>query len=314
MVCYLCSDSLNVCQHCGDKYIPDAECPCGNDRLIHNYNYKPRFKFYTKPSEPRDYRTQFLGLEFEVLCPDRVIRDRNVRRVYDNQWLYVVHDGSIGDFNFEAVTMPMTRKFFYEEAREAIGDQLNRWRASGCSSWESGTCGFHIHLSKNSFYSTHLFKLLKLWLQNPQFSIDLAQRTQDNWFDEYSSFQLYDNRTRDIVGRAKGNNPVRPTVRPRGGYPAGRYSAINTTSAKTVEWRLFKGSLRLPVVEKNIEAVLASYDYTFRTSLGSTNVPAFMGFVEANHSRYPNLYRFLRAIGYIGGERIPSILAEYRGD
>jgi hypothetical protein len=88
----------------------------------------------------------------------------------------------------------------------------------------------------------------------------------------------------------------------KGDYDPERYSAVNLTNWKTIEVRMFRGSLHEPRVRAALEFVNANFEYT--KSLTSYDViqnnamswHMFTNWVESRYDQYPNLMIYLNKI------------------
>ena len=102
---------------------------------------------------------------------------------------------------------------------------------SGVSSWRSGRCGQHVHLSRNHFSE----------LQIAKYSFFLNHRNTRYFIDE-------------IAGRKRSDyaryNPK--TAMKKCQFNESRYAALNTSNTATIEVRIFRGTLSTHAVA-NIE-------------------------------------------------------------
>ena len=117
----------------------------------------------------------------------------------------------------------------------------------GYRSHQANTCGLHIHVSRNSFGSTEaeqdaaigrvLFFVEKHWAELLKFS----RRTQsqlNRWAGRYG----YKDRPKDMLEHAKKG-------------PFGRYACINLTNTNTIEFRIFRGTLKLNTLIATLQLV-----------------------------------------------------------
>ncbi len=113
------------------------------DEIIHDYYYKPEPIFYG--DGPR-----YLGVELELddggeneFCASKLLDIANAQKEH----MYIKHDGSLDD-GFECVTHPMTLDYHINQMPwRAI---LNKAVAKGYLSHQAGTCGLHVHISRNA--------------------------------------------------------------------------------------------------------------------------------------------------------------------
>ena len=148
--------------------------------------------------------------------------------------LYCKHDGSLSD-GFELVTHPMTLHYHTEQMPwEKL---LRRAVEMGYTSHQAGTCGLHVHVSRAAFGSTEaeqdaaIARVLYFFEKNWEELLKFSRRTQrqlDRWAARYG----YKEQPRDILEHAKK------------GCHAGRYTCVNLQNRSTIEFRIFRGTLK----------------------------------------------------------------------
>ena len=248
-LCQDCCDAhYTVCCRCGtlisnsaayyrdsdedDEYPYCLTCfhTLSHDRAIHDYYYKPEPIFYGEG--PR-----FFGVELEV---DEAGEDsENARALLElaNQrqpLLYIKHDGSL-DEGFELVTHPMSLDAqLHTMPWQAICKEAV---AIGYRSHRAGTCGLHVHVSRTAFGTSEreqdaaiarvLYFFEKHWEELLKFSRRTRQQLE-RWASRYG----YQEHPMEILDFAKK------------GYHGGRYTCVNLQNTDTVEFRMFRGTLK----------------------------------------------------------------------
>lgn len=277
-VCLGCYENYQrACEDCEAEYWGSHDCYCEDeqDEHVHNYSYKPRPFFFGQG----DY---YLGIELEVECNGN---NRNEGAEYIKDALggrvYLKEDGSLND-GFEIVSHPHTLQEFSTNFDWSVLDWLRR---DGYRSWNTDTCGLHVHVSRTAFgkltthhdlqkIQAHELRFMKLIYDNQRQVERIAGRTNNH----YASFM---DKGR-LVHKVKSNTQSN-----------GRYSAINTENPLTLEVRVFKGSLRKYRVMSAIEFVVASVEYTRNLKITGTNQALswlqFTAYVAQNVEQYPNL-------------------------
>lgn len=198
---------------------------------IKNYYYKPVPIFYG--TGPR-----FFGVELEI--DEGGEFDANAKKLLElvnsqgEERLYCKHDGSLED-GFELVTHPMSLAYHHQEMPWA--ELLKEAVSMGYLSHQTSTCGLHVHVSRNAFGSTQeeqdaaiarvLYFFEKHWEELLKFS-RRSQRQLDQWASRYG----YKDQPREILDHAKK------------GCHAGRYTCVNLTNYETIEFRIFRGTLK----------------------------------------------------------------------
>ena len=280
---YNCNDCGVACWDGGDHYCEDDD---DDEALIHNYSYRPSPFFFGEGK-------YHFGFELEV-------ESRGSGR-YDGAQIaqntlgahaYLKDDGSLSD-GFEIVTHPHTLEKYHTDFN---WDVLQKLQSQGYRSWNTRTCGLHVHVSRTAFgdgrdawsynitagtrsqiilkKQSHELRFMKLIYDNQRQVERIAGRSNNN----YATFQDKGN----LVRKVKDGYQV-----------SGRYSAINTENDATIEVRVFKGSLRKERVLSALEFVHAAVEYTRDIKVSTKNHALswlkFTGYVSANAEMYPNL-------------------------
>lgn len=214
-----------------------------------------------------------LGVELEVECPNddaegvaQLIHDR-----YDEQIL-LKEDGSLNN-GFELVT----GRYSLDEQQQ-LWPKLARLAAqSGARSWKHSTTGLHVHLSRRAFTPLSLSKFV-LFFNAP----DTQQMLRIVAGRSESSYAKVQHKK---IGTAHRNTQE-------------RYQAVNLCNSRTVEVRIFKGTLDALHILADIELCHAAWAYTLDCSIAEAESwPAFWNFVLRNKKPYARLIEFLNRKG-----------------
>ena len=289
--CYWCED-------CDESYTNDNSCDCrdnDNDRCcrayrnsgtIHDYSCKPSpmFKGTSK-------HNMYLGFELET-----EVQSLDTGAMYASSNLdgvaYLKHDGSIGN-GFEIVTHPHTHQQ-YRDNSKLLWDTIDRLRTDyGARSWDTDTCGLHIHLSRKGFSSgAHLHRFIALVYHNaPQMMKLAGRKTRFARFNDVYTFDEYDRPVFSI--KHKVGHPNR--------FMSERYSAVNTQNEHTIELRFFRGTMNTSGVLSALDLAQAMVEYTRELRLDDVKLGAlswdwFADYVVSNNGLYPDLYSRLDKI------------------
>lgn len=252
-LCQHCFDQQHThCALCGvqtdydDCLYHDGQPYCQNcyrlvEKGIHDYYYKPAPIFYGQG--PR-----YFGVELEI--DNGGESASNARRLISvvnrsEPLIYCKHDGSLDD-GFEIVTHPMSLEFhqrsmpWEDVVREAV--------SMGYTSHQAFTCGLHVHVSRDAFGCSEaeqdaciarvLYFFERFWEELLRFSRRTA-RQLDRWAARYG----YKDRPGDILDHAKKH------------MPNGRYACVNLTNDETIEFRIFRGTLKLNTLIATLQLV-----------------------------------------------------------
>lgn len=288
--CEYCYDNnVYTCSDCDSEYWDgdDHDCSESYGGLIHDYGYKPRPFFFGKNDKERI----FMGFELEVEVIDGSMRE-HAEQVIDSlgEHVYLKHDGSLEN-GFEIVTHPHTLDSY---RKEFAFESFRKFRREGLRSWNTSTCGLHVHVSRSAFGSSpydnrtrsdiiksrqlHELRFIKLIYDNERQVCRLAGRTSNS----YANFQDKGNLTNKVI---------------HGNDVGGRHAAVNTYNESTLEVRIFKGSLHEKRVLMALEFVHSAVEYTRDLKVNGKNKAlswlAFSGYVHANQEQYPHLHEMM---------------------
>lgn len=268
-LCTPCYDSGWDCDDCGYTMYEDGEHECyrEDDSLIYEYSYKPTPQFY-------GYADYYFGFELEVEDERGWGCENGAELVINSldKRVYLKRDGSLNN-GFEIVSHPHS----FDEIKKLDLSFMNRLRAKGFRSWDTSTCGIHVHVSRTAFRKNgkhdeaHELRFQKL---------------------------IYDNGTqvRAIAGRsssfARFNDKGRLVPKVKLGQTADRYEAINSQNDHTLEVRVFRGSLKPNRLLSAIEFVHSAVEYTRNMKINPKDTQLgwirFMGYVLDNKDKYEN--------------------------
>ena len=218
--CYEEGSDYAYCQSCYEKLEESA---------IKSYNYKPEPVFYGSG-------VLFMGVELEI---DNGGEDNfNAEKLLTvaNRYaehIYCKHDGSINN-GFEMVSHPMTLDYHTNEMNWL--DIFEKAVSMDYRSHQTGTCGLHIHVNRSAFGETDeqredvisriVYFVENHWNELLRFS----RRTEANinrWANRYGISTT----AKDTYKNAKEKH-------------LGRYVAVNLENYNTIEFRIFRGTLR----------------------------------------------------------------------
>jgi len=271
--CNNCEDIFNqndliYDEHSSCYYCEDCFDSLGINCLA-SYNYKPKPVFYKLPSETTNL---FFGIELEIECEGND-RQSAIENLPD--FVFAKEDGSLDD-GMEIVTHPCSWNWL--QGNKSKFEPIFELSKRGFRSYDTTTCGIHIHLSKKAFGTLHLLKFLRFFYENPAFILLISQRRESK-FNEWCTIDG-DDENITYKAKIKGNKK--------------RYTAVNLQNYDTVEIRIFRGTLNPQGFWKDLEFAKAVYDYTFNVSLRDVNVTEFCKFVVENKKEYKHLENFLR--------------------
>ena len=221
------------CYYCYDCYYRIRR-----NASIHEYGYKPEPIFYGDSN-------RYFGVELEIDgagkdddYADELLEIANE----DDEHIYIKSDSSLDD-GMEIVTYPMTLDYHKDFCWEKI---MRHAVFLGYRSHQTSTCGLHIHVNRDSFgldrdeqdevIGRILYFVEHHWNEMLKFS-RRSEYTMNRWAARYG----YENSPKAIMDKAKKNY--------------GRYVAVNLCNYHTIEFRLFRGTLKHNTLIATLELV-----------------------------------------------------------
>jgi len=252
-LCEACSEEYGECAGCGDliasesAYYTDFDGPfclhCfeareeqdedGDDydgEVIHRYHCGHRLQF-------RGDGPLYFGVELEVQTPSNQATYVAERIGVQGDW-YFEHDGSVYP-GFELITYPCSleyhkTQFPWENITATARTHGGRSHDATCS------CGLHVHVTRSAIEQMGRDTIAKVvYFLNAQPAMAEAVARRASSYGEV--------RKKSSVGMATSEN-------------YGRYNAVNIENSRTIEFRLYKGTL----VHTTILATLEFTDAVIR--------------------------------------------------
>lgn len=179
-----------------------------------------------------------------------------------------------GAAGIEIVTRPATIQRQY-----MLWDKFLRRKPKGLISWDSENCGMHVHVSREGLSEQTIARCVCFVnaLANKKFIFVIAGR-KDNTYTQYKQ----------------------KTIEEASRYSGQRHEAVNLSNEQTIEFRMFKGTLKRESVFKNIEFCDAVLDFVSQegmTLAQSMSRAAFVRFIR-KANKWPHLLGFIMARWY----------------
>lgn len=251
-LCYHCyNNHYTRCEECDsiihndDAYEYDDGYFCHEcyqrirkNAAIHEYSYKPEPIFYGDSN-------RYFGVELEIDGAGK--DDEYAKELLDianmrEEHIYIKTDGSLDD-GMEIVSHPMSIEYHKDFCWEDI---MHHAVGLGYRSHQTSTCGLHVHVNRDSLgknreeqdevISRILYFVEHHWNEMLKFS-RRSEYAMNRWAARYG----YENSPKAIMDKAKKNY--------------GRYVAVNLCNYHTIEFRLFRGTLKYNTLIATLELV-----------------------------------------------------------
>ncbi len=293
--CESCAENYSTCYECGTLLSQDNQCwdeDSGNiycehhmpsdredededNEYIHDYGYKPRPIFHGNPSQIH------YGVELEVTCDPDTAED-TLDLFGGESHVYLKQDSSIQGGGYEIVTHPHTLA-----AHRKLWEPFNAFARN--HAFKANSNGMHVHIERAKLTPFRIAVLQRFINQdaNRRFIHAIAQRDPSQW-----------GACKSELAKMSSHGDGK------------RYSALNLENSKTVEIRIFRGTIRKSEFFKNLEFCDALVNWSVDRSHKETTVSDFTSYVRANRKAYTYLDAFLVESKYLPALKTDTRKAE----
>lgn len=286
-VCRSCrDDDYAHCDRCNmlfhyDRMNGDYCDECSGDEdddRIHEYSYTPIYNFRETYADRAEHKLYFgFELEIEVAASISDACDE----VDGFSYLYMKSDSSIRR-GFEIVSHPGTLNFWHQEEK-AIAPLLAKLKTLGCNAEPQG---LHVHISRGLMQESHRIRFQSFFDANRELLPKVARRSECG-YSKHKDLSHCD-------WKNAANSPD-------------RYQAVNWLNARTVEIRMFRGTLEINEFMASVEFCHAVYQFTknqvsLATIANGDSWNPFCDFVR-HDKRYPALNAYLVEREVMGGRQ-----------
>jgi len=297
-VCECCKDNNYRWSDYHDCYVDDDYADeNGEPEYQHIGEYHTSSENLGHIPSKYDSRTPavLLGLELEMEISSGYSMDMRAGELLENVgdydgYTYALceQDGSL-DNGFEMVTA--------YTGLDVHKEQLQFFKESfaGAKSHNTSTCGLHIHICKADMSTLHACKMVFFIndADNQKLVYALARR------DSSSYSKIHDKKSdkhwlKDAMQagkRVEDNNKLQKRYQLRN-LNSDRYEALNFKNDKTIEFRLFKGTLKYQTIMACLEFTFATWHFCKDASQTQLTTAEFLKFICRAENRCDT--RFLR--------------------
>lgn len=258
-ICDGCSDHWHICEDCGrlihddDTYYvgdnwdyPYCENCIGDhtrSEYIHDYGYKPHPVIRRRKGESELVLT--FGAELEIdgagECGEAA---KEVTEGADDR-VYCKHDGSLDD-GFEIVTHPGSLAHHMYEMRWSNICRIAK--NLGYKSHDAGTCGLHVHVGRAQLGATAIDRgntiaNVIILMARLREEVTLFSRRTERQLMDWAEMPRLNWDVCDEVLRDDALDTIHH----------GRYQAVNLQNDSTIEFRVFRGSLKRDTIVASIQ-------------------------------------------------------------
>ena len=208
-----------------------------------------------------------------------------------NDFTVYENDGSLNS-GFEIITVPFDDKYYEAEGKELLINMLDLLIENKFKSHDTSTCGYHIHVGRHGLgknYGERLNTIMNINLICEYFKeeLTLLSRRKESQLNRWSKFLTSGinkaNLTTDKVEELVKNNKQ-------------RYSAINLNNEPTIEFRIFRGTLKKETFLATLELVHNICKYSIENDVIYNNDLDFYTIATYEKNEYIKDYLELKGI------------------
>jgi hypothetical protein len=299
-VCNSCLEDNYTYSDRQDRYISNSDYEDEQDedsnpeyQHIGSYHSSKRNLGHIPSSYDMRSPRVLLGLELEIEVSDDYCKDTRAKVLLDGMSDYkdedgirhtyclMEEDGSL-DNGFEMVTAYTGLDVHKAQL------QYFKNRTAGLTSHDTSTCGLHVHVCKSSMTTLHAAKMV-LFINDPD-NIGLVKaiaRRSDASYSKIKNKKDDKHWLKDSVHSSKDKDEQIRRIN------SDRYEALNFKNDRTIEFRLFKGTLKYETMIACLEFSFACWHFTASASASELTTSKFLDFICMPENRKDT--RFLRA-------------------
>lgn len=265
------------CYECGNIYDydhfeegDDGEYYCEScinnhqSQIVHTYHNGPDFVFHTSYKDEDDYGEckKYIGTEVETEKGDYEERkDFTYEFGEEEEYIYQMKDGSLDSDGIECITMPMSYNFWKEYDFEGWMQGLVE---RGARAHDTENCGLHVHLSRewindggkyDEYQLAIVGRIRQFISDNAEVIKRFARRGEERWCAYSKPFSD----KKELEGLS--TDEVNKKFAEKANDVTDRYQALNNKNSKTIEFRIFKGTLNPETYRASVEFCLRLVDY-----------------------------------------------------
>lgn len=266
-----------------DIYVHEAYAPPSRTmRRYHTAKSSEAYRFVHSDWSTRNNR--FFGIELEVECrkgnpgehADKLNDALNNGKLGER--CFFEEDGSLSH-GFEIITQPMGLDSHYQFWEWLTDKNLTR----DLRSHDTSTCGLHIHINRDNIKDLQINKMC-VFVHSPD-NRNLVKAIARRYAVGYAS--IHDKKLGTAHHASRGD---------------ARYEAVNITNHRTIEMRMFKGTLKHESMLAAIEFTNALVHFTAPASPAGfmLNAHRFIDYINSNEIKVDtrNLRKYLTSVGY----------------
>ena len=228
---YSDSEDGYLCRECQDNQISHGVM------AWHGFNNWKSKKIETE-KEPKFY----IGTELEIDNKTNENESQAVQLITKNLDSVCERDSSLSSYGFEIISHPLSYKYIMSRA-DIIKDTFEQLQSLGYKSHDTSCCGLHIHVTRPS---DEVIDRIIFIMETYKNEIEMFSRRANSTYARFWSSNIIDKEHLKALCKIKNI---------KNDFSHEKYMALNLQHNNTIEFRIFKGTLRAETYLASIEFV-----------------------------------------------------------
>ncbi len=286
---YLDYEDRRVCFDCESNYDEEPEEDRSYEHIGGRHSSKRQLGHIPSAYDQRKPRV-LMGLELELEIEDDYDLDNKAAYILDHIGTYRSPDGNNHKYALIEEDCSIDRGFEIVTGYTGLDvhkEQLKffKGRLHGALSHKTDTCGLHIHICKSDMTMLHASKLI-LFMNDPanEDLIFALARRRNNGYCKQKDLSNRDYLKHSLEYRTRSDQLC--------SLNSDRYERLNFQNDRTIEYRLFRGTLKYSTIMACLEFTYATWFFAKSASPSQLNVARFLHFICEPENRLDT--RFLR--------------------
>lgn len=235
------------------------------------------------PSAAYDKKRVWLGMELEIECGDRdrnhVVQSVNSHVNTDRKYVRFETDGSLS-YGFEIIT-----GYTGLDTHEKWLKRFANSDLKGCKSHDTSTCGLHVHIDKRDMTPFEAARLM-LFINNP--ANERLIRAVARRYGRDAGYAKFCDKSKTALHSA--HVAVKRRHNDLTWMNEDRYEALNFQPARTIEYRLYRGTLKVETIMACLEFTWLSYWFARQTSITRLGTEDFIKWISQPKNKRESRY------------------------
>lgn len=235
------------------------------------------------PSAAYDKKRVWLGMELEIECGTQnrmtVVESLHSHVNTDRKYVRFETDGSL-HYGFEIIS-----GYTGLDVHEKWLKRFANANLQGCKSHDTSTCGLHVHIDKRDMTPFEAARLM-LFINNP--ANERLVRAVARRYGREAGYAKFGDKSKTAVHAA--HVAAKRRHNDLSWMNEDRYEALNFQPERTIEYRLYRGTLKVETIMACLEFTWLSYWFARQTSITQLGTEDFIKWISQPENKRESRY------------------------